>query len=201
MSDACSRLISAIRQVFAAAAAPAEAGEDIVDVLAATERLPPSVAKAPTPESQAALVWLPAGTSDLAPICTLAREAAPDMPWHYSYSGNDGLAVRIAFADVLGPEGPVRCSHLRLGLTLVAPHTLYPMHAHPARELYFVLSGRAEWTAGDVLRHPPPGAFVLHPSGVAHAMRTADEALLAVYVWRGDIMTAPFYTSTASIGT
>jgi mannose-6-phosphate isomerase-like protein (cupin superfamily) len=68
------------------------------------------------------------------------------------------------------------------------------MHAHPARELYLVLSGRALWTAGTLSTQQNPGAFVFHPSGVAHAMQTAAEPLLALYSWRGDIMTPPYYT-------
>jgi mannose-6-phosphate isomerase-like protein (cupin superfamily) len=188
-------LVAAIRHIWANAASRADIGEDISDLLAATVQLPATHPRAPDPASAAALAWLPpASGGPLGEICALTKAAASALPWHYSYNSEDGLAARIAFADLLGPEGPLKCDHIRLGLTLVAPHTLYAMHAHPARELYYIVAGHAAWTAGTVIRHPPPGDFVLHPSGVPHAMQTAADALLAVYVWRGDIMTAPFYT-------
>ena len=37
----------------------------------------------------------------------------------------------------------------------------------------------------------PPGALVLHPSGVVHAMRTHEEPLLAVYTWTGEDVRTP----------
>lgn len=71
-----------------------------------------------------------------------------------------------------------------------APETIYPAHAHPAVELYHVVSGTALWTAGDILRRRVPGDFILHPSGVRHATRTQAQPLLAIYTWTGEVGTA-----------
>jgi hypothetical protein len=58
--------------------------------------------------------------------------------------------------------------------------------ALPAVELYLVLGGTAEWQRGDEpWRRRPPGAFILHPSRIGHAMRTLEEPLLALYAWHG----------------
>ena len=83
----------------------------------------------------------------------------------------------------------------------MAPGTLYPAHAHAATELYHVLGGRARWQRGGepwALR--PPGAFILHPSGVAHAMATEAQPLLALYVWYGDMAGAVRFTEGALAG-
>jgi quercetin dioxygenase-like cupin family protein len=69
----------------------------------------------------------------------------------------------------------------------VAPHTNYPAHAHPALELYHVISGRARWTAGGTVEDRRPGDFILHPSGIRHAMSTSEEPLLTIYTWTGDV--------------
>lgn len=197
------RLLAAMREIFMDTQPSPEVEEDLTDILTVTAALPPLQAQtlqvwAPDPTSRAALAHLPPpGEGRLGDICALTRDAAPLMPWHYSYGAEDGLAERIAFADLVGPTGPYVTDRLRLGLTLVAAHTLYKMHAHPARELYFVVSGRAGWTAGASKQWPEPGAFVLHPPNIPHAMQTEGESLLAIYSWRGDIYTPPFYTDPA----
>ncbi|MCH8810086.1 MAG: hypothetical protein IH993_09695, partial [Proteobacteria bacterium] len=43
-------------------------------------------------------------------------------------------------------------------------------------------------------------AFILHPSGVAHAMETEAEPLLALYVWYGDRAGAVTFTEGALSG-
>jgi len=120
------------------------------------------------------------------------------LPWTYSYaprSDAPDLKDRIAFAEIIGPDAPYHSDHIGFGLTLIAPYTLYPLHWHPAVELYHVVAGSAQWTLGNVERTLPPGTFILHPSRAVHAMRTGKEPLLAVYTWSGaDIVTTSQYT-------
>ncbi|MGB8933253.1 MAG: dimethylsulfonioproprionate lyase family protein [Anaeromyxobacteraceae bacterium] len=118
----------------------------------------------------------------------------PRLPWRYAYAERadaPDLGDRIAFAEIVGPDAPLRSDTVCLGLTLIAPNTLYPDHRHPAIELYCVLSGTATWSAGGRAALVPPGTFVLHPSGVSHAMETHAEPLLAVYTWSGDDVRTP----------
>jgi quercetin dioxygenase-like cupin family protein len=75
----------------------------------------------------------------------------------------------------------------------MAPDTFYPLHAHPAIELYLVIAGHAQWTTPASERIVPPGEFVLHHANQPHAMRTFAEPLLALYGWRGEIDTPAFY--------
>jgi hypothetical protein len=147
-------------------------------------------------------------TAILAPAIAAGRGQAVDgiaealatlsgqLPWRYSYPARPGaadLGDRIAFAELIGPRAPLTVPGCRAGFTLMAPETFYPLHAHPAIELYLVISGHAQWTTPEAERIVPPGAFVLHRSGQPHAMCTFAAPLLALYGWRGDLDTPAFY--------
>jgi quercetin dioxygenase-like cupin family protein len=128
----------------------------------------------------------------LAPL----RRVAAILPWRYSYTPRadaPGLEHRVAWAEFVGPVAPIASDEVCLGVTLIAPHTLYPLHRHNAVETYFVLSGTATWTAAGRSQTQPPGSFILHPSNIVHAMQTWDEPLLAVYTWSGDVHSTSVY--------
>jgi mannose-6-phosphate isomerase-like protein (cupin superfamily) len=143
------------------------------------------------------------GAMDLAratPTAKLCDAIAPLLPrlhWSYGYPADPrwpSLASSIAFAQIVGPQGIGDDDTVHVGLTLLAPHTHYPLHLHPAVELYLVLSGNASWRVrGQKFDIRPPGSLILHVSNIAHAMETRDEPLLALYTWRGDLNTSPVY--------
>lgn len=125
-----------------------------------------------------------------------ALAALPEpLPWFYHYAPRPGtdLAAKIGFAELIGPDGPMQAPQCRVGFTLVAADTLYPMHSHPAVELYLVIAGQAQWCTPESQRVVPEGDFVLHPSGQPHAMQTFAEPLLALYSWSGDLETPAVY--------
>jgi mannose-6-phosphate isomerase-like protein (cupin superfamily) len=130
-------------------------------------------------------------------LLTAIRPATHDLPWRYSYEQRDGapsLGENIAYAEIIGPDAPYRSTIFCMGLTLFAPESLYPPHRHPAVELYYVVSGTANWSLNNRDRYLPPGEFVLHRSLATHAMRTRREPLFAVYTWSGeDIHTSSVY--------
>lgn len=118
------------------------------------------------------------------------------LPWRYHYPARadvPDLAERIGFAELIGPAGPLIAESTRIGLTLMAPETFYPWHAHPAVELYVVISGTARWMTATSDRELLPGACVRHLSNEPHAMRTQREPLLALYAWSGDIASPAVY--------
>ncbi|PKU23359.1 dimethylsulfonioproprionate lyase family protein [Telmatospirillum siberiense] len=121
---------------------------------------------------------------------------APLLPWRFTYAPRPdapGLGERMAWAEIIGPAAPVLNDHVGFGLTFIGAETHYLAHRHPAVELYNVVAGTARWNleGADVAR--PPGSFVLHPSQAVHAMRTSDEAMLAIYSWSGDIVSPTVY--------
>ncbi len=110
------------------------------------------------------------------------------------------LFENFAFCDFVGPDGWQGTEDVTLGLVLMGPHCFYPFHHHPARELYYVLSGTAEWA---VDFQPPqvlePGSWLLHQENQPHAMQTGHEPMLAVSAWRGDILSRSQF-STPYVG-
>lgn len=79
----------------------------------------------------------------------------------------------MAWAEIIGPGAPLRHAALCLGFVLFAPETYYPPHAHPAVELYHVISGAALWTAGnEVTRQPRARSCCNRPAcRMRHARR------------------------------
>ncbi len=138
------------------------------------------------------------------PLVRALRPLVEGLRWRHEYDADDALPAfsrNLAYAEVAGPLGNVPSRAWRCGLVLMAPGTLYPAHVHAATELYHVLGGRARWQRGGEPWAPrPPGAFILHPSGVAHAMATGAEPLLALYVWYGDMAGAVTFTEGALAG-
>ena len=130
-------------------------------------------------------------------LAEVLSELAPALAWTYSYparAGQPDLSSAVAFSQIIGPGGIRRSDRLRLGLTLIAPGTHYPPHAHPAIETYLVIAGSALWSLGDAAAAAqPPGALIFHPSGMAHAMQTGTEPLLAIWSWRGDVTSPSVY--------
>ena len=118
------------------------------------------------------------------------------LPWFYHYPkppDDPDLDQRVAFAELIGPGGPLANGNSLVGFTLMAPETFYPLHTHPAVELYMVVSGNAQWIVPEREQLVPPGGFVLHRSGQPHAMRTFGEPLLAIYDWQGDLESPSVY--------
>jgi quercetin dioxygenase-like cupin family protein len=98
--------------------------------------------------------------------------------------GQPGYMAAYAYAEIVGPNGPLQGDDFLLGLMILGPGLHYPDHAHPAPELYAVLSGDSAWSrAGGPFEDRPPGSVVWHGPGVVHATRTGVRPLLALYIW------------------
>ena len=106
--------------------------------------------------------------------------------------------TNYGYAVVAGPPevAPALLCNNRLaaGLVLFGPQTCYPLHRHPATELYYVVSGHAEWWRGDgPWEAKMPGTLIYHDSGIPHGIRTAAEPLIAAYLWKGDLRTDAYF--------
>jgi hypothetical protein len=130
------------------------------------------------------------GNNPLSGIIAAIKALRDKLPWFYHYprrADDPDLDQRIAFAELIGPKGPLVNGNSLVGFTLMAPETFYPLHTHPAVELYMVVSGSARWIVPEHAQIVPPGGFVLHRSGQPHAMQTFAEPLLAIFDWQGDL--------------
>jgi mannose-6-phosphate isomerase-like protein (cupin superfamily) len=197
------KLFAAIQRRFHQRAAVNDVvGQEAAKVLALLDPLPElagAFTRCEHPSTRHLDGALAAGESGDAELLAAIRPVALNLPWRYSYATRDdapGLEENMAFAEIVGPEAPYKCGTVCLGFTLIGPETFYPPHTHPAVELYYVVSGTASWIANGVSSRNPPGAFILHPSQVVHAMQTRQEPLLAVYSWSGaDVKTLSAYTA------
>lgn len=98
---------------------------------------------------------------------------------------NYGYAV-IAGPDD-GPPALARHDALAIGVLLLGPRAHYPLHAHPAREIYLPF-GTAEWWRDEgPWRVFPPGSVIHHASMTPHATRAFGAPLLAIYLWMGEL--------------
>lgn len=199
------RLIGAIRSYFQVRSTGQDAlGKEIARVVSLLEPLPP-LAGTFSNSGHLCTRYLDAafkgGSVATADLLAAIVPVAFDLPWRYSYDKRydaPGLENDMAWAELVGPEAPFKSKNVCLGLTLIGPETLYPSHAHPAIEIYYVVAGTATWIADGNASRNPPGTFILHPSNVVHAMQTHRQPLLAAYSWSGqDITTLSAYTSSA----
>jgi hypothetical protein len=110
---------------------------------------------------------------------------AASLHWRQNptYADADFL-VGYGYYELFGPVGHVRDDSTAIGLLLLAPHIVYPEHAHAATETYLVIGGRAQWRQGDGRwRERVAGERIEHGAHEPHAMRTAAGPLLAAYLW------------------
>jgi hypothetical protein len=115
--------------------------------------------------------------------------AAASLAWRQTYTANELPAAFLdnyGWSEIIGGGGPLEGDRIACGFLLLGPATHYPRHRHDAEEIYLPLSGTAGWQQGDApWREHPPGTLVHHAGGEPHAMRTAADPLLALYLWRG----------------
>jgi dimethlysulfoniopropionate lyase len=121
-------------------------------------------------------------------VLGLGRAAAA-LSWRQTYTGRDLDEVFLSnygWTELFGLHGALVSERLACGFLLLGPQTLYPRHRHEAEEIYLPLSGVASWQQGDgVWREKLTGTAIHHACLEPHAMRTSEQPLLALYLWRG----------------
>ena len=107
------------------------------------------------------------------------------LSWQYGYDKVPrGLDQKYAYAELVGPTGPVISDQIILGLVLFAPGCIYPTHAHDGiTESYICLSGAMSQNDQGVY---VPGSMIYNPPGQMHRITVADlEPSLLAYAWLG----------------
>lgn len=124
------------------------------------------------------------------PAARLIHEAQAWLPWQDSPAASlqpTSLHAIKSIVTLLGPDAPVPSDRFLFGLFYQAPGSYYPLHAHEAAETYTILSGTAQWQAGDRRMTVTAGEVIHHPPNLPHAMRAGTEGFLAMWRWSGDI--------------
>ncbi|WP_020209986.1 dimethylsulfonioproprionate lyase family protein [Gilvimarinus chinensis] len=125
-----------------------------------------------------------------AKLATALGDITPQLAWTPipSYTEReDTLTDRRANAEVVGSRGLELRQDIRIGVSLLAPHSLYPDHQHPPEEIYAVLSP-GQWRQENGPWHSPGiGGTVHNTPHIVHSMRSASAPLLAVWcLWKGE---------------
>ena len=127
------------------------------------------------------------------PLVEFIAKISGRLTWDQSYGEEDFGAAFLecyGWSEFIGRRGPVASERLACGVLVLGPQTKYPKHCHEAEEVYVPLSGTASWWRDKGVWSPQaPGSMIYHPPWLSHAMETAEEPLLALYLWRGGNLT------------
>lgn len=110
---------------------------------------------------------------------------APCLTWEYGYELlPDTLAQQYAYAEIIGPRGPIVYKHMILGMILLGPDAYYPRHHHPEiEESYIGLAGYVSINDFTVIT---TNSMTLIPAGRSHWMGTDRETpALMAFAWLG----------------
>lgn len=96
---------------------------------------------------------------------------------------------RHAMVSLIGGGGFIPADDFEFGLFLMAPHTLYRDHFHPAPELYVPMTGPHGWRFGpdSAWVDKPAHAPVWNEPYAVHATWVHDVPFLCLYGWTRDV--------------
>lgn len=114
----------------------------------------------------------------------------PELEWRRRTGGWTGASANFAESHanalIVGPGGLESRRDVWLGVSLVAPHVLYPDHSHPPEETYLVM-GDGEFRNSDTdWISPGPGGTFYNSPNIVHTMRTHARPLFAFWALRAE---------------
>ncbi len=134
-------------------------------------------------------------------------DIAPHLTWSTPYASVDASGeldhfkanytyARLTATDAeAGSTGPLTCRggrELALFVTVQGPETAYPLHHHPAVEIYGVIAGTGQWLRGsESFRPRRAGEVFLHTTEMVHATTTTSEPTISWAAWLNDLETPP----------
>lgn len=122
-------------------------------------------------------------------IMEYLRRSCDALHWGQTYTADDlspEFLASYGWTEFVGLRGPIPSEKVACGVLFLGPMTEYPSHSHQAEEVYVPLSGTALWQMGDGgWTRRQPLDVIHHQSWTPHAMRTGNDPLIALYLWRG----------------
>jgi len=109
-----------------------------------------------------------------------------DVEWTASPQYPEELRRVYRYKALIGGSWPgvIPQQDILMGILELAPGAIYSAHAHPAPELYYVMSGTARWTVNEDTFDAEPGTAIYHAPDALHRMiNTGDEPLRVCWVW------------------
>lgn len=123
-------------------------------------------------------------------LAAAATAAIPRLAWRPLYEGK-GIDRRLGrgllTAQALGTWGTFRSETVSVGFLSFAPGLHYPLHTHPAGEVYYCLAGRISLQHGREGRafELEPGQLSVTPPNRVHRLETGAAPALLLYQWLG----------------
>jgi len=109
-----------------------------------------------------------------------------DVQWTASPQYPEELRRVYRYKPLIGGrwQGVIPQEDILMGVLELAPGAIYAAHAHPAPEIYYVMSGTARWTVGDETFDAEPGTAIYHAPNALHRMiNSGDETLRVCWMW------------------
>lgn len=178
-----------------------------------SERLPP--VKSVPPGRVPIQAACEAELASYAAQAPLARALAALLPAiHVTRSQNylakppsSNFGENYGYGIICGPDGGpptlIKDPDIAFGLMFLGPKTHYPLHHHPADELYYTVTGPSFWRAGDAeWTRRGEDEIIHHPPWLPHATLSTERPLVLLYIWEGDLETdAAFIPDTVTADT
>ncbi len=80
--------------------------------------------------------------------------------------------------------GQIDDPDVQFGLWELAPYGIYHGHKHYAPEIYYILSGEADWRVGDTTEKIQAGSTIYTKPGTVHSMTNlTDQPVTAIWLW------------------
>ena len=114
----------------------------------------------------------------------LAEESAFVHESTITWKGNTHSVSR--FKTLVGGDegGQLDNDDVQFGLWQLAPGATYHGHKHDAPEIYYIISGEADWTVGEETQRVTAGTAIYTKPGQVHRMVNAgDEIVKAMWFW------------------
>ena len=70
-----------------------------------------------------------------------------------------------------------------MGTLVLQPGATYPAHNHPAREIYYVTAGEADWFVDDEKQHVSPGSIIMHRPYAVHGWTNTSKDKPLKVIW------------------
>jgi mannose-6-phosphate isomerase-like protein (cupin superfamily) len=114
--------------------------------------------------------------------------AVERIAWTTSTDYPEALQHVLRWGTLIGNEDSgargIPQDDVLMGIMELDAGGFYPSHAHVAPEIYFVLSGRAQWTVADETFIAAPGTAIYHAPNAPHRMvNLGTEPLRAIWFW------------------
>jgi len=140
---------------------------------------------------------LSAGKTDPSTIRLVEKiqETYQEQHWRQPYKIDDfdiDFFNNTAWFPIADVDGPVLYSGGLMEIMLLGPNITYPNHKHSPEELYVVLAGQVWWNAeGQSVCWKHAGEVIHHRPNVVHSLKSGDEAVLILNLWRGGSFEMP----------